>query len=103
VSGPRNRPVSLGSRQQADAEFLRILSLPTGEAYRLCLGAPWQVSKAINVGAACEFRWAGDLPVTQDSAYRGRVSGAFNDSSFSFFGLNLTWKFWLPRAVNAAQ
>jgi hypothetical protein len=37
--------------------------------------------------------WGGDMPVTQDSAYRGHVSGGFNDSWFSFFDLNLTWKF----------
>ena len=27
------------------------------------------------------------------SAYRGRVAGSFDDSWFSFFDLNLTWKF----------
>jgi long-chain fatty acid transport protein len=71
----------------------RTLSLPMGQAYRLGLGAQWQVSKAISLGAGYEFMWAGDMPVTQDSAYRGRVSGGFNDSWFSFFDLNLTWKF----------
>ena len=71
----------------------RTLSLPMGKAYRFGLGAQWQVSKAISLGAAYEFMWAGDMPVTQDSAYRGRVSGSFNDSWFSFFDLNLTWKF----------
>lgn len=71
----------------------RTLSLPMGQAYRLGLGAQWQVSKAISLGAGYEFMWAGDMPVTQDSTYRGRVSGGFNDSWFSFFDLNLTWKF----------
>jgi long-chain fatty acid transport protein len=71
----------------------RTLSLPMGEAYRFGLGAEWQVSKAINLGAAYEFMWAGDMPVTQDSVYRGRVSGSFNDSWFSFFDLNLTARF----------
>ena len=51
------------------------------------------MSKAVSLGAAYEFMWAGDMPVTQDSAYRGQVSGSFNDSWFSFFDLNLTWKF----------
>ena len=71
----------------------RTLSLPMGQAYRLGLGAQWQVSKAISLGGAYEFMWAGDMPVTQDSAYRGRVSGSFDNSWFSFFDLNVTWKF----------
>jgi long-chain fatty acid transport protein len=71
----------------------RTLSLPMGEAYRFGLGAQWQVSKAVNLGAAYEFLWAGDMPVTQDSLYRGRVSGGFDDSWFSFATLNLTWQF----------
>jgi long-chain fatty acid transport protein len=71
----------------------RTLSLPMGEAYRFGLGAQWQVSQAVSLGAAGEFMWGGDMPVTQDSAYRGRVSGSFEDSWFAFFNLNLTWKF----------
>ena len=51
-----------------------------GEKYRFGLGAQWQVSEKVNLGAAYEFLWAGDMPVTRDSAYRGRVSGGFNDS-----------------------
>jgi long-chain fatty acid transport protein len=71
----------------------RTLSLPMGEAYRFGLGAQWQVSKAVSLGAAYEFMWGGNMPVTQDSAYRGRVSGSFENSWFCFFDLNLTWKF----------
>jgi len=71
----------------------RTLALPMGEAYRFGLGAQWQVSKAISLGAAYEFMWAGDMPVTQNSPYRGRVSGSFANSWFSFFDLNMTWKF----------
>ena len=71
----------------------RTLSLPMGEAYRFGLGAQWQVSQAVSLGAAYEFMWAGDMKVNQDSAYRGRVAGSFEDSWFSFFDLNLTWKF----------
>jgi len=70
----------------------RTLSLPVGEAYRIGLGAEWQVNTAVSLGAAYEFMWAGDLPVVQDSAYRGRVSGSFDDTWFSFFTLNLTWR-----------
>ena len=71
----------------------RTLSAPMGQAYRVGLGAQWQVSQKVNVGAAYEFLWGGDMPVTQDSAYRGRVAGSFNDSWFSFFTLNASWKF----------
>ena len=69
------------------------MGLPMGEACRLGLGAQRQVSKAVCLGAAHEFMWAGDLPVAQDSAYRGRVSGSYEDAWFSFFDLSLTWKF----------
>ena len=71
----------------------RTLSLPMGEAYRIGLGAQWQVSRKVNLGAAYEFLWAGDMPVVQDSTYRGRVSGGFNDSWFSFFTVNANWQF----------
>ncbi len=71
----------------------RTLSLPMGKAYRFGLGAQWQVSQAVSLGAAYEFMWAGDMPVVQDSAYRGRVSGSYENSWFSFFDLNLTYKF----------
>jgi long-chain fatty acid transport protein len=71
----------------------RTVSLPMGEAYRFGLGAQWQVSKAVSLGAAYEFMWGGNMPVTQDSAYRGRVSGSFENSWFSFFLLHLTWTF----------
>lgn len=71
----------------------RTLSLPMGEAYRFGLGARWQVSQAVTLGAAYEFLWGGDLPVVQDSAYRGRVAGAFEDTWFSFFAFDLIWRF----------
>ncbi|HRZ34840.1 MAG TPA: outer membrane protein transport protein [Candidatus Paceibacterota bacterium] len=71
----------------------RTLSLPMGEAYRIGLGAHWQVSEKVNLGAAYEFLWSGDMPVVQDSNYRGRVSGSFRDSWFSFVTVDLTWKF----------
>ena len=63
------------------------------QAYRFGLRAEWQVSKPVTLGAAYEFVWFGGMPVTQDSAYRGRVSGSFADTWFSFFSLNATYKF----------
>ncbi len=64
-----------------------------GQAYRIGLGAQYQISPKVALNAAYEFLWAGDMPVTQDSAYRGNVSGSFNDSWFSFFTLGLNWRF----------
>jgi long-chain fatty acid transport protein len=71
----------------------RTLALPVGEAYRFGLGAQWQVNECLSLGAAYEFLWEGDLKVAQDSAYRGRVSGTFEDSWFTFFDLSLRWQF----------
>ena len=71
----------------------RVLALPVGEAYRFGLGAFWKVSQSVDLGAAYEFVWAGDMPVTQSSAYRGTVSGSFDNVWFSFFSVNLNWHF----------
>jgi long-chain fatty acid transport protein len=71
----------------------RTITMPMGQAWRFGLGAQWEVSKAVSLQAAYEFLWAGDMPVVQDSAYRGRVSGGFNDAYFSFFTMGLNWKF----------
>lgn len=71
----------------------RTVSMPIGDTYRIGLGAQWQVSRQVNVGAAYEFAWFGDLPVNQESVYRGRLSGSFEDSWFSFFNVNMTWRF----------
>ncbi|HLH52891.1 MAG TPA: outer membrane protein transport protein [Verrucomicrobiae bacterium] len=71
----------------------RTLSAPMGEAYRIGVGAQYQLSEKLNLGAAYEFMWGGDMPVTQNSTYRGNVSGGFNGTWFSFFTLNASWKF----------
>jgi long-chain fatty acid transport protein len=82
--------VAYDSSAVSDAN--RTLSAPMGQAYRFGLGAQWQISEKVNLGAAYEFMWGGNMPVTQDSAYRGNVSGGFNDAWFSFFTLSLNWK-----------
>ncbi len=71
----------------------RTLSLPVGENFRIGVGAQWQLSRKLRLGAAYEFLWAGDMTVVQDSIYRGRISGAFEESWFSFAALNLVWEF----------
>jgi long-chain fatty acid transport protein len=73
----------------------RTVTLPMGEAWRFGLGAQYQVSPAVSLGAACTFMWAGDMSVDQgnDVSLRGRVSGSYDDAWFAITTLNLTWKF----------
>jgi len=73
----------------------RTVTLPMGKAWRLGLGAQYQLNEALNLGLAYTFLWAGDMSVDQgaDASVRGRVSGSFNDAWFSFITLNLTWRF----------
>ena len=68
---------------------------PVKPARCLGLGASCQLSRAVNINAAYEFLWAGDMPVTQgtDASLRGRVSGSYNDGWLSFATVNRTWKF----------
>jgi len=73
----------------------RTVTLPMGQGWRFGVGASYQLSRAINVNAAYEFMWAGNMAVTQgsDTSSRGRVSGSYNDAWFCFATVNLTWKF----------
>lgn len=73
----------------------RTVTLPMGRAWRFGLGAQYQLSPSVNLGAAYTFIWAGDMSVDQgaDLSLRGRVSGSYDDAWFSFATLNLTWKF----------
>ena len=73
----------------------RTVTLPMGQNWRFGLGASYQVSAKVNVNAGYEFLWAGNMAVTQGSldSMRGRVSGSYNDAWFSFFTINLTYRF----------
>ena len=73
----------------------RSVVLPMGEAYRFGIGSFCKVSKSVDLGAAYELVWQGDMPVTEGSSgsYRGEVSGTYNNAFFSFFSLNLNWHF----------
>jgi long-chain fatty acid transport protein len=73
----------------------RTVTLPMGQAWRFGLGAQYQLSRSVNVGAAATYLWAGDMPVNQgtDQSLRGHVSGSFDNAWFAFVNLNLTWKF----------
>jgi long-chain fatty acid transport protein len=72
----------------------RTVTLPMGQLWRFGIGASYQLSQKVNINAAYEFSWAGDMALTQgsNSSARGRISGSYNDAWFSFFTLNLTWK-----------
>jgi len=73
----------------------RTVTLPMGRAWRFGLGAQYQLSRSVNLGAAYTFMWAGDMAVDQgdDLSLRGRVSGSYNDAWFSIATLHLTWTF----------
>jgi long-chain fatty acid transport protein len=73
----------------------RTVTLPMGQAWRFGLGAQYQLSQSLNVGAACTFMWAGDMSVDQgsDLSLRGRVAGAYENAWFSIMTVNLNWRF----------
>jgi long-chain fatty acid transport protein len=72
----------------------RTVTLPAGQLWRFGIGAQYQLSKAVNLGAAYEYMWGGNLSVDQgtDTSLRGRVAGSYNDTRYSFLTVNLTWK-----------
>jgi long-chain fatty acid transport protein len=73
----------------------RTVTVPMGQTWRFGVGAQWQVSQKVNLGAAYEYMWCGSMSVDQgqDLSLRGRVAGAYDDAWFSFATLNLNWKF----------
>jgi long-chain fatty acid transport protein len=73
----------------------RTVTVPMGEAWRIGLGASYQFNQKINFNAGYEFLWAGNMSVDQgtDASLRGRVAGDYANSFFSFFTVNMTWKF----------
>jgi long-chain fatty acid transport protein len=73
----------------------RTVVIPVGQTWRFGLGAEWQATQKLNLGAGYEFLWAGDMWVDQgrDLSDRGHVLGSYNGTYFSFFTLNLTYKF----------
>jgi long-chain fatty acid transport protein len=73
----------------------RTVSLPMGQTWRFGLGAEYQLSKAVNIGLAETFMWAGNMSVDQgsDASVRGRVSGSYNDAWFSITSISLNCKF----------
>lgn len=103
--------VALGAQYRASAKWVllsgvaydsapvknadRTVTLPMGQLWRFGLGAQYQASETIRVGAAFNFQWAGDMAVDQGThdSLRGRVSGSFDDTWFTFANVNLNWSF----------
>ena len=79
----------------AETSANRSVVLPLGQDWRFGIGAEYQLSPKLSMGTAYEFLWSGNLSVNQgtDASLRGRVSGAFENTWFSFFTLNATYKF----------
>jgi long-chain fatty acid transport protein len=71
----------------------RTVTLPMGSTYRYGLGAFWKLSESVELSGACELSWTGDMSVNQSSAYRGTVSGSYNDAYFVFASVGLNWHF----------
>ena len=71
----------------------RTVLLPMAATYRFGLGTLWKFSQTVDLGAAYELAWSGDVPVSQSGPYRGTVSGSYNNMFFSFFSVNLNWHF----------
>ena len=72
----------------------RTVTLPMGAAWRFGLGAQYAFSQALSLGASYELAWGANMPVDQNRGpLAGRVAGSYNNASFNFFALNLSWKF----------
>jgi len=73
----------------------RTVVLPMSEDWRLGVGATWQVSNKLDLNAGYEFMWGGEMPVNQgaNSPLRGQVAGSYDSVWFSFFTLNLTYRY----------
>jgi long-chain fatty acid transport protein len=72
----------------------RTVTLPMGQAWRFGLGTQYAFTPALSLGAAYELVWGGSMSVDQNRGpLAGRVAGDYNNTSFNFFALNLSWKF----------
>lgn len=71
----------------------RTVGNPMGSTQRFGIGTQWQMNDCTTLGAAYEYVWMGDMPAAQESAFRGNLSGEFDDAWISFFNLSLTHRF----------
>jgi len=72
----------------------RTPDLPLGESWRFGLGARYDWSEKLALGAGYTFLWSGDLDMDVNRGpLAGRVSGSYEDTSMSFINFYLNWKF----------
>jgi long-chain fatty acid transport protein len=72
----------------------RSVVLPLAAAYRMGLGAFCKCSQSLDIGAAWELTWIGNMSVDQGAgSYRGQVAGSYDNAYFMFFSLNLNYHF----------
>jgi long-chain fatty acid transport protein len=71
----------------------RTVTLPTGETWRVGLGAQYDLSKAVTLGLAYELVYMGDMSVDQVSGpMRGTIHGTYNDAMIHVVAFTLNWK-----------
>lgn len=94
VEGPWTISAGVAYDSSAVNNDNRSVVLPMGEAWRFALGAQYAFNPNLTLGGAYELLWGGDMPVNQSRGTRaGTISGSYNSTSFSFFALNLSWKY----------
>ena len=83
----------LGYDSSPVSDANRTATLPMSQQWRFGLGAMWQVSRKVALGAAWDLIWMGDMSVDQ---YRGplagRLSGTYESAYVNVFALNFNWK-----------
>lgn len=72
----------------------RPLILPLGSMYRYGAGFTYQKGKDLTLGAAMEFLYEGNLPITETGGdLSGKVSGKYENVSLTFLTVYANWKF----------
>jgi long-chain fatty acid transport protein len=72
----------------------RTPSLPLGEQWRFGTGMQYKWKKSVDLSAAYEFVWAGDLPMdVERGPLAGRVSGEYDGAHMHFLHLAMNWRF----------
>jgi long-chain fatty acid transport protein len=71
----------------------RTPSLPLGASWRIAAGVQHPVSDSVELGAAYEFLWCGDLPMDQQRGpLSGRLEGTYRGVMLNFFAVNVKWR-----------
>jgi len=71
----------------------RTVANPMGQQYRVGLGAIYHWSQRVDIGAAYEFVWMGDMSINQTGTNRGDLVGGYDNAWLNFFTVNFTYRF----------